>query len=114
MTRAMDKAEAARAVHEMLFGTPPEPGEFGLHWEKARHRREAEAKHAAEVEALCRELDRDPEVQRLRALYRTNPEALFEDMRRWNEAVSGTGVQWFGAEIEDEDFEEDEDENDTP
>ena len=35
MTRAMDKAEAARAVHEMLFGTPPEPGEFGLHWENA-------------------------------------------------------------------------------
>lgn len=81
----------------------------------ARHRQQAEAAHEAEVEALCHELDRDPEVQRRLALYRANPEALFEDMRRWNSEMAGTGIQWFGPEIDDEDFEEeDEDENNTP
>ena len=108
--RKLRRQQAARMRRGLSPSLPSEKEPRNFEWAVPR-REKHDDNELAVAEMVCRELDKDPWVQRKVAEYRDNPAALFADMKAWNEEgllVNGRRIEWIlpDDEYEDEDTED--------
>lgn len=109
--RKLRRQQAARMRRGLAPVSPSEKEPRNFEWAVPRQEKHDDDDFAI-AEMVCRELDKDPWVQRKVAEYKENPAALFADMKAWNEeglSVNGRRIEWilpddeFDGEYEYED-----------